>query len=195
MNEPLGKMVGNSLEVIEAIDTLKGKGPKVFTELCYELSAQMLLMAGISNSIEDAKEIVDKKIKSGEALNKLREMIIAQGGNPEVIDNYDLLPKAKHRIAVPATKAGYIKDINAEEIGLAGMFLGAGRATKDDIIDHAVGVEIIASVGDYVNQGEPLVYLYYNDKGFDDAKNLIYSAYKIDIDVVNKGEIILDIVR
>jgi pyrimidine-nucleoside phosphorylase len=121
-------------------------------------------------------------------------MIIAQGGNPEVLDNYELLPKAKYRMAVPTTKAGFIKDINAEEIGLAGMFLGAGRATKDDIIDHAVGVEIIASVGDFVNEGDALVYLHYNDKGVDEAKNLVYSAYKIDKEVVNKGEIILDIV-
>ena len=195
MNEPLGKMVGNSLEVIEAIETLKGNGPKAFTKLCYELAAQMLLMTNICKTRDDAIKLVKQKISSGEALNKLREMINAQGGNAKVIEDYSLLPMAKHKEAIVSRTSGYVSDINAEKIGLAGMMLGSGRENKNDVIDLGVGVEINKAVGDYVNKGEPLVTLYYNNKGRAAAEALVYEAYKIETEAVKKDDIILDIVR
>lgn len=195
MSEPLGTMVGNSLEVIEAIETLKGRGHKQFTELCYELAAQMLIMANIKSNRNDALKLVKEKITSGEALNKLKEMIVYQGGDPRVIDNYDLLPKAKNREAVVARETGYVKEINAEKIGLAGMVLGSGREDKNDVIDLGVGIEIIKSVGDFVNAGEPLVQLYYNKKGKIAATELVYEAYKIEEEETKKEKIILDIIR
>ncbi len=163
MNEPLGYAVGNALEVKEAIDTLKGNGPKDLLELCIELGAVMLILGKKAQSLEAAKEILVKNIKSGAALKKLEEMVAAQHGNPEQIRNPELLPKAMHIIEVKSTAVGYVQSIDAESIGIAALILGAGRETKETAIDHAVGIVLGKKVGDHVNLGETIALIHAND--------------------------------
>lgn len=195
MDEPLGEMVGNSLEVIEAIETLKGKGPKVLRDLCIDLSAELLLMTNMAPTKNDAISLVEEAISSGRALKKLEEMIEYQGGNKEVINNYNLFPQAKNHIEVKSTKFGYVHKLEALDIGNAAMILGAGRENKDDIIDLGVGIKIIKRVGDQVNKNETLAIIYSNGKNEEDAYNMILNAYLIKEQKSEKNQMILDLVR
>ena len=195
MSEPLGNMVGNSLEVIEAIETLKGKGPESFRNFCYDLVCEMLLETNVCDSLEEAKKLVIQKIQSGEALNKLKEMIIYQQGNPEVINNYSLLPSASKKISVLSKEEGYIKDLNALEIGIAAMLLGAGRENKDASIDFGVGVEVLKKVGDKVSIGEPLAYLYSNGKDEEKAYQKVIESYEIVKYKIERKPIILEVIK
>ena len=150
MDEPLGFTVGNSLEVIEAIETLKGSGPKDFTELCLALGAHILVNAGVVKTVDQGIALLNEKISSGEALDKFKAFIKAQGGNEAVVDDYSLLPNANYIYKVQANTKGFIKGINALEVGKYAMRLGAGRATKDDVIDLGVGVVLKKKIGDEV---------------------------------------------
>lgn len=163
MNEPLGHAVGNALEVKEAIETLKGNGPEDLMKLCLELGSVMLLLGKKADSLEQAREILEGKIKNGEALNKLAEMVEAQHGDPGQVLNPELLPKAANIIEVKSRKNGYVSSINAEEIGTAALLLGAGRETKEADIDHAVGIVLGKKVGEYVSEGELLAKVHAND--------------------------------
>jgi pyrimidine-nucleoside phosphorylase len=163
MNEPLGYAVGNALEVKEAIDTLMGKGPKDLQELCIELGSIMLLLGKKAESLEQAREILIDKINSGEALQKLVEMVEAQHGNKEQIINPELLPKAMHIIEVKSENSGYVERIDAESIGIAALILGAGRETKEAGIDYAVGIILNKKVGEYVASGDILARIHAND--------------------------------
>jgi len=162
MNEPLGHAVGNALEVEEAIETLRGNGPEDLMKLCLELGSVMLLLGKKADSLEQARKILEGKIKSGEALNKLAEMVEAQHGNPRQVRNPELLPRAANIIEVKSVKSGYVSSINAEEIGTAALLLGAGRETKDADIDHAVGIVLGKKVGEYVSEGELLAKVHAN---------------------------------
>ncbi|SES62434.1 pyrimidine-nucleoside phosphorylase [Anaerobranca gottschalkii] len=164
MNQPLGNAIGNSLEVIEAIETLKGRGPKDLLDLCIELAAQMLLIAKICENEEEAKKLLNEVIANGKALEKFREFISSQGGDPRVIDDYSLLPLAKEQIEVKSPTSGYVQKINAEGLGTLAMILGAGRAKKEDKIDYGVGLIINKKVGDFVEQGEVIATMYVNDR-------------------------------
>lgn len=195
MEQPLGNMVGNSLEVIEAIETLKGKGPESFRYFCYDLVSELLIETGICGNKEEALTLVESKIKSGEALNKLREMIIYQHGNPDVIEDYTLFPQASKKVPVLSLEDGFIKELNALEIGLSAMLLGAGRANKTDVIDLSVGIELVKKVGDQVNKGDILAYLYSNGKNEDQAYTKVLNSYKVVKEVVNKNNIILEVIR
>lgn len=195
MNEPLGEMVGNSLELIEAIETLKGNGPKNFTTLCYELSSELLLMTKLVGTKEEGLAKVKEVIDNGEALEKLRQMIIYQSGNPDVIEDYTLFPSAENKIKVRSIKTGYISDINALEVGKAAMILGAGRLTKDGTIDLGVGVQVIGKVGTKVNQGDVMAIIYGNGKNEEEAYEMLLNAFKIVDAKVEASKIILDIVR
>lgn len=195
MEQPLGNMVGNSLEVIEAIETLKGKGPESFRYFCYDLVSELLIETGICENKEEALTLVESKIKSGEALNKLREMIIYQHGNPVVIEDYTLFPQASKKVPVLSLEDGFIKELNALEIGLSAMLLGAGRANKTDVIDLSVGIELVKKVGDQVNKGDILAYLYSNGKNEDQAYTKVLNSYKVVKEVVNKNNIILEVIR
>ncbi|HEY8444589.1 MAG TPA: pyrimidine-nucleoside phosphorylase [Bacilli bacterium] len=195
MEEPLGMMVGNSLEVIEAIETLKGHGTETFNKLCETLATEMLLMTGVSHTQEEALSLIKQKIQNHEALEKLKEMIIYQKGNPNVIDDYSLLPLAKKEIPVKATKSGYVKELDALKIGLSAMLLGSGRENKDDIIDLGVGIKLNKKVGDYVNQGEELLVLYSNGKNEDEAYTKALSAYEIVEKPVTPKPLIIDIIK
>lgn len=164
MDQPLGFAVGNALEVEEAINTLKGKGPKDLLELCLVLGSNMVVLAKKAASTEEAREMLMETITSGKALQKLKEFVAAQGGDTACIDDTSKFPKAKYVIPVPSTKEGYITKIHAQNIGIIAMELGAGRATKEDAIDLAVGLVLNKKRGDKVNVGEPLAYIHANSE-------------------------------
>ncbi|HHY71251.1 MAG TPA: pyrimidine-nucleoside phosphorylase, partial [Thermoanaerobacterales bacterium] len=154
MDQPLGLAIGNAIEVIEAVETLKGRGHEDLLSLCIELGSEMMLLAKVENDKIKAAEKLKASIKTGKALEKFQEIIANQGGNPRVLDDYSLLPKAEHELELTAQEDGYVKKIDAVRIGLAAMKLGAGRQKKDDIIDPAVGVWIYKKVGEQVRKGE-----------------------------------------
>ena len=195
MGEPLGNTVGNSIEVIEAIETLKGNGPDSFRNFCFDLVSEMLIETKICGSKEESYELINQKVNSGEALEKLRQMIKYQHGNPDVINDYSLLPQAKNIIDVKATKSGYIEKLNALEIGVGAMLLGAGRSSKEDVVDLAVGVEVLKKVGDKINEGDTLARLYSNGKNEDVVYEKVLNSYKIVDWEIKKGDLILDIIR
>lgn len=179
MDAPLGEYVGNSLEVMEAIEVLKGRGASDLKLLVYELVVELLLMTGKYPNRDLALIAVDDAIKSGKALEKLREMIMYQKGNPEVIDDYKLFPNFKETVEVKSLLEGYVNEIDTTSIGVAAMNLGAGRETKDDKIDLGVGLRIIKKPGDYVSKGETLAFLYVNEKGKKEAYQKVMDAYTI----------------
>ncbi|MDD4517246.1 MAG: thymidine phosphorylase, partial [Limnochordia bacterium] len=163
MSQPLGYCVGNSLEVAEAIDTLKGEGPLDLTLLCVELAACSLTLSR-DLRIEDARRMAQEHLCNGQALSKFKEIVSAQGGVEEVISDYSLLPQASLTHTLTAQVTGFITEINAEAVGTASMILGAGRATKDATIDLGAGLRLLAKRGDFVNKGQPLAHLYTNNK-------------------------------
>lgn len=177
MSQPLGRAVGNALEVEEAIETLKGNGPEDLEELCLELGSQMVYLGGGADSLEAAKHLLKEKLVNGEALEHFRLFLSAQDGNPDVVDNYDLMPQARISKDVTATDEGYITEITADDIGVAAMKLGAGRATKESEIDLAAGLILHKKVGDYVNKGDVIVTLYANDEDTSDAEEMVQKAY------------------
>ena len=180
MSQPLGVAIGNALEIKEAIDTLKGEGPEDLTELSLVLGSQMAFLAGVGESLEDARQMLEENIKNGKALEKFKVFIEAQGGNPDVVDNPDtMLPQAKFQIDVTADKEGYITEIDAEELGVAGMLLGAGRATKDSELDLAAGLMLRKKIGDKVSVGDTLVTIHSNSEDVDSSIKLIKENIKI----------------
>ncbi len=180
MNEPLGYAVGNALEVKEAIDTLKGKGPEDFMQLCIELGAVMLVLGGKAKDYDAARQILQANIKSGAALAKLIEMIEAQQGNGVQIRNPEMLPKAEHMIEVRAQASGYVSSIDAEGIGIAALLLGAGRETKESAIDYAVGIVLSRKVGDLVEEGDTLAWLHANDLSrLEESRARLLQAYTL----------------
>jgi len=164
MNQPLGHWVGNAVETFEAIECLKGKLDSDFAELCLELSAQMILTGGILVDPDRARDRARKAIESGHALERFRAVIEAQGGDPRVLDNPELLPKASKHLTVTANHAGYVSHIETAEIGRVVMDWGGGRARLEDKIDYGVGLYIHAKLGEYLNLGDPSVTAYYNDE-------------------------------
>ncbi len=180
MNQPLGIAVGNSLEIKEAFNTLRGKGPQDFNTLCRELSAEMLLMGRAAEDLETARLLYDEMISSGKALEKMREIITTQHGNPQVLDDDSLLPQARNQQGVSAKCAGFVQSIDTEAIGQASMVLGAGRLQLDTEIDLGVGLLIHAKIGDKVDEGAPLVTIHFNDAAkLEESLALIERAYKI----------------
>jgi thymidine phosphorylase len=162
MDAPLGRDIGNALEVIESIETLKGRGPRDLEDLSVRLAARMVVLAGRADSAR-AETMVRDAITSGAGLEVFRKIIAWQGGDPRVIDDYGRLPTAERRHAVAAPSAGYVADIDAMGIARAAMRLGAGRDRIEDRIDPAVGVRLRVSVGDQVESGQPIAELHYND--------------------------------
>ena len=180
MSQPLGVAIGNALEIKEAIDTLKGEGPEDLTELSLVLGSQMAYLAGVGESLEDARQMLEENIKNGKALEKFKVFIEAQGGNPDVVDNPEtMLPQAKYQIDVTADKEGYVTEIDAEELGVAGMLLGAGRATKDSELDLAAGLMLRKKIGDKVSVGDTLVTIHSNSEDVDSSIKLIKENIKI----------------
>ena len=174
MSQPLGFAIGNALEVNEAIETLQGKGPKDLTELVLTLGSQMVILAGKAKTSEKAKEMLLDAIHSGKALAKFKEFLANQGGDASIVDDLTKLPQAKYKIELPAKQSGYISRMVADEIGVASMILGAGRATKEDVIDLAVGLVLHKKVGDKVEEGESILTIYSNRENVEDVKQKLY---------------------
>lgn len=195
MDEPLGFAVGNSLEVIEAIETLKGNGPKDFVLLCETLGAYMLLLSKVADNFEEGVQKIRDAISSGSALDKLRVFIENQGGDKRVVDDYSLLPQANNIVEVKSPKNGYISKIEAEEVGMSAMILGAGRETKEDTLDMAVGIVLEKKVGEYVNKGDILAYIHYNKEGkFESARERFINSYEIVEEKVEPRKLIYGVV-
>ncbi|SFL15487.1 pyrimidine-nucleoside phosphorylase [Halanaerobium salsuginis] len=196
MNQPLGKAVGNALEVKEAITTLRGDGPADLTELCIELGAGMLKLADKVTELKAGKKLLREKLNSGAALAKLKEMITAQGGNPAVVEDLTLLPTAENSLEITAAKSGYINEIEAIEVGLAAMLLGAGRENKDSQIDLAVGLELKKKIGDQVKKGESLAVIYYNSaQNLAEAKAKLEQSFTISSDKPASNKLIYEIIK
>ncbi|WP_212935131.1 pyrimidine-nucleoside phosphorylase [Bacillus hominis] len=179
MSQPLGFAIGNALEVKEAIDTLKGEGPEDLTELVLVLGSQMVVLAKKANTLEEAREMLIEVMKNGKATEKFKEFLSNQGGDSSIVDHPEKMPQAKYVIDVPAKTSGVISNIVADEIGIAAMLLGAGRATKEDEIDLAVGLMLRKKVGDAVKEGEPFVTIYTNRENVEDVKAKIYENISI----------------
>lgn len=190
MKQPLGNAVGNALEVIEAIETLKGRGPKDFTELCLISGSVILEKAGLYTR-EEAYAKLEENIHNGKALEKLREVITAQGGDPRVVDDYSLLPAAKYVTELKAETSGYVKDLPAQPIGELSMQLGAGRATKEENIDYAVGIVLNKKIGDYVEKGETLAYIHHDTKLKEEWWNRMQNVYVLS-DTPVKHEVVVE---
>ncbi len=194
MDQPLGLAVGNSLEVIEAIETLKRNGPADFTELVETLVAVALQIKGDAATIEEGKAMVDEMIKSGKPVEMLKEFIGEYGGDPRLVDDYSLLPMAQNMIEFKAKSSGYIGKIEAEEVGKSAMVLGAGRATKEDLINHGVGVVLTKKIGDMVEAGEVLAKIYYDeDINLESSIRLLDGAFDIVSDKVEDRKVILEV--
>ncbi len=163
MNQPLGYAVGNAIEVIEVFDTLKGKGPEDLYELSLDIVSHGLLISGKSKNLEEARKKTIEKINSGEALNKLGDMIQAQGGDRKVVEDYSLLKIPKTSYQLKSEEDGYVESLEVEKIGYASMLLGAGRRKKDDIIDPSVGLKFYLNIGDKVKKGDLIGEIFYND--------------------------------
>lgn len=195
MDQPLGLAIGNALEVEEAIDTLKGNGPKDLFELCLTLGSYMVTLAGAAKGVEEARVKLQETITSGAAINKLKEFVKAQGGDTACIDDTSLLPKAKYVVPVLADIDGVVEKIHAESIGLIAMELGAGRATKESIIDLAVGIVLNKKRGEKVAKGDVVAYIHSNDESnIEKAKQDILSNYVISPNYVDNIPLIHHIV-
>ncbi|MBI3976449.1 MAG: pyrimidine-nucleoside phosphorylase [Armatimonadetes bacterium] len=180
MDQPLGRTVGNAVEVEEAIATLQGRGPQDLTELCVALGSHMLVLAGSEASRDAAEERLRRALEDGLALERLRKMIAAQGGDVRVVDDPGLLPQARHVLPVAAARGGVVAGIDAEAIGLAAMSLGAGRARKEDRIDPAVGIRLERKVGEKVGAGEPLASVLAHDEARGaEAVRRVREAYRL----------------
>jgi thymidine phosphorylase len=160
MDQPLGRSVGNALEIKESIDILRGRGPSDSTDLTLHLGAEMLTLAGLSPSPAAALPLLQRKLESGAPLEVLRSMIRLQGGNADIVDNHNLLPASPIQHPLPAPSTGYIASVDAGKIGRAALLLGAGRAKTTDTIDYAAGLSALVKIGDHVIAGQPLTILH-----------------------------------
>jgi pyrimidine-nucleoside phosphorylase len=193
MDAPLGRMVGNSLEVIESIETLKGNGSKELESLSVLLAARMLIAARIEHDEAGAEDRIRAAIRSGAGLEKLRAIIEHQGGDPRVIDSYDRFPAAPDRHDVTAAQSGHVAAIGAELVGRAAVSLGAGRATLDELIDPGVGIEVLAPVGTRVDEGQPILRVHHRGgRGLEDARLLLERAVGIAAEAPAASTLVLE---
>jgi pyrimidine-nucleoside phosphorylase len=194
MDQPLGRWVGNAVETMEAIETLRGDLEGDFAELCLELAARMLIVGGVENDLEIARDRSRDAITSGRALERFRDCVEAQGGDPRVLDDTALLPQAGKQRAITAGRAGFVNGIETDEIGRVVMDWGGGRRRLEDKIDYAVGLRLHAKIGDHVNAGDPLATAYYNDESkFEEMDARLRAAYRVE-DVAQKSETLIKMV-
>lgn len=179
MSQPLGYAIGNALEVKEAIDTLKGEGPEDLTELCLTLGSHMVYLAEKASSLEEARTLLENVIKDGSALEKLKVFLSSQGGDASIVDDPSKMPQAEYIFELEAKEDGYVSEIVADEVGTAAMLLGAGRATKESVIDLAVGLVLRKKIGDQVKKGDSLVTIYSNFEDVNEVKEKLYENIKI----------------
>ncbi|ALF11415.1 pyrimidine-nucleoside phosphorylase [Parageobacillus thermoglucosidasius] len=192
MSQPLGYAVGNALEVKEAIDTLKGKGPEDLQELCLTLGSYMVYLAEKASSLEEARALLEASIREGKALETFKVFLSAQGGDASVVDDPTKLPQAKYRWELEAPEDGYVAEIVADEVGTAAMLLGAGRATKEATIDLSVGLVLHKKVGDAVKKGESLVTIYSNTENIEEVKQKLAKSIRLSSIPVAKPTLIYE---
>lgn len=194
MSQPLGRAVGNAIEIRESIATLRGEGPADVTTLTKRFAESMLVMAGLAGS-DEAAGLVDRALTSGAALETLERLIERQGGDPAVVDDPDLLPTAPHRHTITAPTSGVVARMDALAIGVASVRLGAGRATKDDDVDPAVGFEVCVRVGETVDAGDPLIHVDYRSEDRRDAAlDALQSAWEIADTNPGIDDLIMDVI-
>jgi pyrimidine-nucleoside phosphorylase len=195
MNQPLGYAVGNALEVMEVSQTLMNQGPPDLTRLSLELAARMIFLAKITPTLEDARHLAENKLVDGSGYRKFKQVIQAQGGNPQALDKFELLPNATGMREIASPRAGYVSAIEAEDVGRASTLLGAGRDRKDDRIDPAVGVILEVKVGEKVDAGAVLCRLYYtNEEHVEEASELVEGAFRVSSQKAEDRELILEVV-
>lgn len=195
MDQPLGNAVGNSLEVIEAIETLKGNGPEDLLDLCLTLGSYMVKAAGKAETAQEGRKLLEETIAKGTALEKLKELVEAQGGNKLFVDDTDMFQKAKIIQPVLANESGYVSHIEADEIGIASMILGGGRETKDSVIDLSVGIVMNKKVGAKVSKGDILAYIHGNNQEkIDTAQQKVVSAYDFSKEIPGERKFIKGII-
>lgn len=180
MDQPLGCMIGNALEVVEVVDVLRGEGPEDLRQLCLELAGWMLHLGGVSGTVAEGKKQSASLIASGKALDRFRQMVELQGGDPRTIDDPKKLPQAQHTMTVSSPKSGYVASLQCEQIGTACVILGGGRERKEDSVDPAVGIVLHKKVGDAVSAGEPLATIHYNAEArATRSRQLVKESYRI----------------
>ncbi|PYT14772.1 MAG: thymidine phosphorylase [Acidobacteria bacterium] len=195
MNQPLGFAVGNALEVMEVSQTLQNVGPTDLTRLTLELAARMIYLGKIVPTLDDARELAQKRLLDGSGYRKFKEVITAQGGNPQVLDRFELLPNATGAREIASPRAGFVSAIDAEYIGQASAMIGAGRDTKEDTIDPAVGVILEVKIGQKVDAGGVLCRLYYTrEERVEEAAQLVEDAFRISATPPEERELILEVV-
>jgi pyrimidine-nucleoside phosphorylase len=196
MDQPLGNAIGNALEVMEAIETMRGNGPADLVELSLEIGSRMLSMAHPDRSVESAKEQLFKLLNDGSALQKFRQLIEFQGANPQVVDKFDLLPTASAEFVVSSPRAGYISRISADDIGRAAILLGAGRETVDSTLDRAVGIVLEHKIGDRIQAGEGLCTIYYNaETHVEEASQMVEDAFRISANAPEAPTLIYEVIQ
>ena len=196
MDQPLGRAIGNAMEVREAIETLNGKGPEDFTKLCMTLGTMMLLAGGVCQTQEEAEQKLQEVIQNGSALQKLAQLVKAQGGDESAVFHPEKLPKASIVETICADKDGYVQKIVCDEAGVASLLLGGGRETKESRIDLSVGILLHKKVGDAVKKGEVLAELHANDAAkLALAKERLLAAYHIGTEKREEGPVIIGILK
>lgn len=196
MDEPLGVQIGNSNEIIEAIEALKGNWQKDVKEVIYNIVYIALKEKGEVSTFEEAEEKIDKVIKNSKALDKFKSFIRESGADDNIVNNYNLLPVAKNIIKVHSNKSGFVQKIHAEEIGKAAMLIGAGRSKKEDCIDHAVGITLNKKVGSCVEKGELLLEIHYNDsKNIKISEEMALNSFEINEKNIEENKVILEIIE
>jgi pyrimidine-nucleoside phosphorylase len=191
MDQPLGSMIGNALEVVEVVEVLRGEGPEDLRQLCLELAGWMLHLGGVSATVEDGKRQSEKLISSGKALDKFRQMVELQGGDPRAIDDPKKLPQAQHTMTISSPRGGYLASLKCEQIGTACVVLGGGRERKEDSVDPAVGIVLHKKIGDPVSTGELLATIHYNSEArAQRACELLEESYQIADSPVEKRPLI-----
>jgi pyrimidine-nucleoside phosphorylase len=195
MSQPLGYAVGNALEIMEVSQTLQNAGPADLTRISLELAARMIYLGKITKTLDEAREMAQSRLLDGSGYRKFKEVIAAQGGNPKVLDQFELLPNATGAQEITTQRAGYVSAIDAELIGQASSMIGAGRATKDDSIDPAVGVILEVKVGQKIDAGGILCRIYHtSDEHLADASEILEDAFKISNQAVEERDLILEVV-
>ena len=195
MSQPLGYAIGNALEVMEVSQTLQNAGPADLTRLSLELAARMIYLGKVTKTLDDAREVAQAKLLDGSGYAKFKEVIQAQGGNPQVLDRFEMLPNATGAREISTTRGGYVSAINAELIGQASAMIGAGRSKKEDAIDPAVGVILEGKVGQKIEPGSVLCRLYHtSENNLEEAAELVEDAFRISHQTVEDRDLILEVV-
>ena len=196
MGQPVGNAIGNALEVMEAVETMRGNGPPDLVELSLELGSRMVSMAHPDRTVESAKDQLFQLLGDGSALKKFRQMVEFQGANPQVVDSFEMLPTASAEFVVSSPRAGYVSRISADDIGTAAMLLGAGREKMDSKLDPAVGIVLEHKVGDRIQTGERLCTIYYNAEAHvEEASQMVEDAFRISATTPEAPTLIYEVIQ